>query len=99
MSKLTWEQKIEIYHKRKSGVTVIRLSKEYEINVENILYLIRLIDKHGEIVLRKDTNRYYSPPMKEEIINRVLIDYHSIKSTTIEYGLSSAGMLYNLINS
>ena len=31
MSKLTREQKIEMYHKRESGVTVQELAKEYKI--------------------------------------------------------------------
>ena len=99
MSKLTREQKIEIYHKRKAGVTAQRLSKEYEINRGGIIYLITLIDKHGEVILRKDKNRYYSPAMKEEIINKVLIDNHSVRSTAIEYGLPSVGMLTNWIKS
>lgn len=99
MSKLTREQKIEIYEKRKSGKTIQELSKEYRIRTDNIRYLIRLIDRHGNQVLRKDKNNYYSPALKEEIINKVLLENHSIKFTAIEYGLSSAGMLHNWIKS
>ena len=44
MSKLTREQKIEMYHKRESGVTVQELAKEYKIRKDNIHYLIRLIE-------------------------------------------------------
>ena len=99
MSKLTREQKIEIYHKRKSGVSLQELTTVYKIKRENIIYLIRLIEKHGEGILRNDKNRYYSPSLKEEIINKVLLDNHSINSIAIEYGLSSNGMLCNWINS
>ena len=97
MAKLTREQRIEIYHKRKSGVTIPSLCKQYGINKNMIWYLVKLIDKHGEDVLRRDSNRYYSPQLKLEMINKVLIDNQSIKSVSLEYGLTSDGMLNNWI--
>ena len=93
MSKLTREQKSRIYEKRKQGRSISSLSKEYAILIGNVKYLIRLLDKHGESILRKDKNKYYPPALKEEIINRVLLQHHSVKSTAIEYGLSSDGTL------
>ena len=60
MAKLTREKKIEIYHKRKSGVTISSLSKQYGIDRNKILYLVKFIDKHGEDILRKNKNRCYS---------------------------------------
>lgn len=99
MAKLTREQRIEIYHKRKSGVTIPSLSKQYGINKKKIWYLVKLIDKHGEDILRRDNNRYYSPQLKLEMINKVLIGNQSIKSVSLEYGLTSDGMLYNWIKS
>lgn len=99
MAKLTIEQKLEIYKKRKQGQTVSSLSKEYGIRAHNINYLIGLIDMHGYGVLRKDKNKYYSPQIKLEIINKVLIDRQSINSTAIEYGFSSDGILHNWIKS
>ena len=67
ISKLTREQKIQIYKKRKAGKSLQKLSKEYRIRKDNIEYLIRLIDRHGNHVLRKDKNKYYSPSLKEEM--------------------------------
>lgn len=99
MSKLTRKQKIEIYEKRKQGRSVASLSKEYAIQISIAKYLIRLLDKHGENILRKDKNNYYPPALKEEIINKVLLHHQSIVSTAIEYGLSSSGMLTNWIRS
>lgn len=99
MAKLTREQRIEIYHKRKSGVTIPSLSKQYGINKKKIWYLVKLIDKHGEDILRRDNNRYYSPQLKLEMINKVLIGNQSIKSVSLEYGLTSDGMLNNWIKS
>ena len=99
MSKLTREQKIEIYNKRKSGTNISILAKEYKINIHNIKYLVKLIDTHGTDILRKDKNNYYSPKLKEEIINKVLISNQSINSVSLEYGLPSKGMLDNWIRS
>lgn len=99
MTKLTREQKIEIYQKRKTGATLQKLAVEYDVLTDNIRYLIRLLDKHGEGIIRKDKNRYYSPKLKKEMIDKVLLDNQSVKSTAIEYGLSSDGMLFNWIKS
>lgn len=99
MAKITREEKLEIYQKRKTGYTISSLSKEYNIRKDNLCYLIKLIDTHGESVLRNGKNNYYSPELKQEIINKVLIEHQSIKSTAIEYGLTSSGMLVNWINS
>ena len=99
MSKLTREQKIEIYKRRKQGENLKSLSKEYSVLKGNIYYMIKLIDEHGEDILRKDKNRHYSPLLKEEIINKVLHQHHTIMSTAIEYGLSSDGILFNWIKS
>lgn len=99
MVKLTREQKVEIYEKRKKGQIISSLANEYQINIANIKYLIRLIDTNGLDILRTDKNRYYSPELKLEILNKVLVDGHSIMSTAIEYGLSSDGILFNWISS
>ena len=99
MSKLIREQKIEIYHKRKSGVSISSLSKQYRIDENGIRYLIKLIDKYGVDILRKDKNNYYTPELKLEIINKVLIKKQPVKPTAIEYGLPSYGMLTNWIKS
>ena len=97
--KLTREQKIEIYEKRyKVGRTIPSLSNEYGIKKSNIAYLISLIDRHGTDILRKNENRYYSPELKLEIINKVLIQNQPVWATALEYGLSSDGMLHLWIN-
>ena len=41
MAELTREQKIEIYHKKKSGVSNSSLSKQYGIAESGIRYLIK----------------------------------------------------------
>ena len=97
MSKLTYEDKINLYNDRKSGLSIPSLVTKYNIRHENIEYLIRLIDKNGLDVLRKTKNKYYSPHEKERIINRVLLSNESRNSVAIEEGLTSSGMLANWI--
>jgi transposase len=97
MSKLSYEDKIEIYYKKKNGQSRYSLAKEYHIRDCNISYLVRLIDKHGFDILRKKKNRKYSKFEKEEAINRVLIDGESKISVAIDLGLPRDGMLYNWI--
>ena len=99
MAKLTNEQKIEIYNKRKMGYTLNMLSTEYNVNVHGLAYLVRLIDKNGFDVLRKDRNRYYSPEFKEKALRRVLTDRESITAVAIDIGLSSRGMLVKWLKS
>ena len=81
------------------GYTLNMLSTEYNINVHGIAYLVRLINKNGFDVLRKDRNRYYSPEFKEKALRRVLIDGESITVVDIDIGLSSRGMLANWLKS
>ena len=55
MSKLTYEDRIEIYTKRKNGISAINLSRQYGVHVNKIHYLISLVDRNGLdiIVLKK----------------------------------------------
>ena len=97
MSKLTYEDKINLYNDRKSGLSIPSLVSKYNIRHEVVEYLIRLIDKHGLDILRTTKNKYYPPYQKEQIINRVLINKESRNSVAIDEGLPSSGMLANWI--
>ena len=98
MSKLTREDKIEIYERRKNGETISSLAKAFNIREYNIKYLITLIEKHGNNILRKDKNRAYSKEFKLQAINRILINHESINSVAIDIGLISAGILHNWLS-
>ena len=79
MAKLTNEQKIEIYERRLKGETLPSLALKFNVNIHNIKYLIRLLNKHGYSILRNDKNKYYSKEFKEIAINRVLIKKESLR--------------------
>lgn len=97
MGKLSFEDKINLYNDRKSGVSISSLCSKYKILHANVEYLTRLIDKHGYDILRKDRNRKFTSYEKEKIITRVLLNNESLLSVAIDEGLSSQGMLSNWI--
>ena len=97
MSKLSCKDKIKIYKLRKEGKQISYLSTKYKVRSDNIAYLIRLIDKHGIEIIKKDSKKYYPSYQKEEIINRILIGGESITSVAIDVGLSSDGILHTWI--
>ena len=97
MSKLSYEDKINIYTSKKNEMSIREISIKYKINTTGLKYLIRLIDKHGFDILRTTKNKYYSPKEKERIINRVLLNNETITMVSVEEGLFSSGILVNWI--
>ena len=73
MSKLSYEKKIDLYKDWKNGLSIIKLTKKYNINESGVIYLTKLIDKHGYDILRKDKNKHYTIHDKERIINLVFV--------------------------
>ena len=56
MSKLTREDKIKIYERRKKGETIPSLAKNFDVQESNIKYLIALIEKHGNVNFEEALN-------------------------------------------
>ena len=98
MSKLTREDKIEIYERRKNGETISSLANDSDVQESNIKYLIALIEKHGYDILRKDKKRVYSKDFKLQIINRILVNHESINSVAIDIGLPAPSILHNWLS-
>ena len=98
MSKLTREDKIEIYERRKMGETISSLAQTFNICESNIKYLIALIKKHGYDILRNDKNRGFSKDFKLQTINKILINHESVNSVALDIGLISAGILHNWLS-
>lgn len=97
MTKISYEDKINIYTRIKNGESPQRISKEYSMRYDKIRYLIRLIDIHGFEILRTTKNKNYKIYEKEEMINRVLLGGESILSVSANEGLLSTGTLNDWI--
>ena len=93
--KLSYEDKVQIYELRKQGYSLEQLSNKFGINNSNLRYMIKLMDRYGIEFVKKGKNRYYSPELKQEIINEVLIEGRSQLSVSLDYALPSSGLLSN----
>ena len=47
MTKISYEEKINLYYDRKNGMSFPSIKSKYGINKSGVEYLVRLIDKHG----------------------------------------------------
>lgn len=97
MLKLTLENKIEVYIRRKLGETSTSIAKRFGINHSNIIYLTKLIDRHGYDVLKDNGNQIYSEKFKKLTIERVLINHEKIYYVSIDIGLLQDSVLHNWI--
>ena len=93
--KLSYEDKVQIYELRKQGYSLEKLSNKFEINNSNLRYMIKLIDRYGIEFVKKGKNRYYSPKLKREIIDKVLLEGRSQIRVSLDYALPNQGMLPN----
>ncbi|WP_142358736.1 IS3 family transposase [Streptococcus mitis] len=93
--KLTYDDKVQIYELRKKGESFRQLSNQFRINISNLQYMIKLIDRYGIEIVKKGKNCYYSPELKQEIIDKVLLEGHSQIRASMDYALPSSGLLSN----
>ena len=95
--KLTYEDKVQIYELRNQGYSLEQLSNKFGINISNLKYMIKLIDRYGIEIVKKGKNCYYSPELKQEIIDKVLLEGRSQIRVSLDYAFPSVGMLPNWI--
>ena len=95
--KLSYDDKVQIYELRKQGQSFKQLSKKFDVDVSGLKYMVKLIERHGIEIVKKGKNRYYSPELKQEMIDKVLLESRSRISVALDYDLPNPSLLKNWI--
>jgi len=93
MRKLSYEDKIEIYSQYKNGESINGIARKYKANFTNIRYYIKLIELHGEEILRTQKNNDYPKELKKELIEQVLEGKDSTFNIAVKAGLTTRTLL------
>ena len=64
---------------RKQGQIFNQLSKRFGVDASGSKYMTRLIERYGIEIIKKGKNCYYSPELKQEMIDKVLLEGRSQK--------------------
>ncbi|MFR7199382.1 IS3 family transposase, partial [Streptococcus pneumoniae] len=81
------------YELRKQGQSFKQLSKRFGVDVSGLKYMVKLIDRYGIEIVKKGKNRHYSSKLKQEMMDKVLLEGCSQRSVSLDYALPNQGML------
>lgn len=79
----------------KSGNELATVAKRFGVDASGLRYMMRLIERYGIEIVKKGKNCYYSPELKQEMIDKVLLEGWSKERVSLEYGLPARATLHN----
>lgn len=93
MGKLSYREKVKIYQARKMGIPYATIKMKFGINTSNAQYIVKLVDKHGLSILKKEGHNNYSIEFIQKAIDEVIKNKRSVLSVSIDLGLPSESIL------
>ena len=95
ITKLSYEDKVRIYELKKQGISLKQLSNKFGVRISTLTYMFSLIARYGIEIVKKGKNRYYFPELKQEMIDKVLLEGWSKERVSLEYGLPARATLHD----
>ena len=84
--------KLEAYQRKKEGMSISRICKEYGIDPPDLKYLVRLINAYGtEIITKK--HHVYTAEFKTHVVEEFLAGGASYNDISIKYALPNSSIL------
>lgn len=84
--------KLEAYQRKKEGMSISSICKEYGIDPSDLKYLVRLIDAYGTEIISKK-HHIYSSEFKTSVVEEFLAGGSSYNDISIKYALPNSSIL------
>ena len=97
MSKLSYRDKVNLYNDKMKGISYSKICDKYGIYMGYAKFLVRLANKHGIDILKKDKNRKYTDEEKQDAIIRIVYNNESSCSVAIDMGMATTTTLRNWV--
>ena len=97
MSKLSYKDKVNLYNEKMKGVSYSKICDKYGIYMGYAKFLVRLANKHGIDILKKDKNRKYTDEEKQDAIIRIVYNNESSCSVAFDMGMATTTTLRNWV--
>ena len=97
MSKLSYRDKVNLYNDKMKGISYSKICDKYGIYMGYAKFLVRLVNKHGIAILKKDKNRKYTDEEKQDAIIRIVYNNESSCSVAIDMGMATTTTLRNWV--
>ena len=97
MSKLSYRDKVNLYNDKMKGISYSKICDKYGIYMGYAKFLVRLVNKHGIDILKRDKNRKYTEEEKQDAIIRIVYNNESSCSVAIDMGMATTTTLRNWV--